>query len=372
MINYYQPFLLPFLRAQTYRLPEGISRTYFVSFEDALWVLLRTRNIPKNSVILIPNFYCMDVVRNIKAHGYRIEYYPLDDHFQITEKELQRYVTAHRPRLLIIFHACGITSSAKDAIGRILAGDRKLIVVEDAVHRFINPHTVSLASARHYCIDSLRKVSPLPGSFLYRRSDSPPIKPDPMRREWSYVLLSLAYYALFFACNTLGTMIANPSLIVYAHTTILRKHDDLIGDSIGGYAGNPIFSRIHRHSNFESVEQMKEAQVSRYEALLAPLISRYSLWYTIRIPQNSRKHLHAFPIGLKHPQLSPVMDAIQSALIGLGIPVWFKFPDSPWSNKRGALFLPLGFHMRQTDILRVIAALEKVSRQLPTHSLPRY
>lgn len=371
MINYYQPFLLPFLRTQTYRLPEGVSRTYFVSFEDALWVLLRTLQIPKDSTVLLPDFYCIDVIENIKAHGLHVEYYPLDDHFQITEKELQPHITKHRPHLLIIFHACGITSAVTEKLDRILQKNRDLIVIEDAVQRLINPEKVAILSPRHYVIDSLRKVSPLPGSFLYRRKESPFITPDRTYKEWQYVFLSGIYYALFSVCNVLGTVLSNPSLVIYAHETILAAHDNLIGDSQGGYAGNPIFPHIHKRFDFEKVANRKEAQVTRYDNQLRLLTSRFPTWYGIRIPTRSRGSVHAYPVGIKHPQRVLVMKYIQSRLLSQGIPVWFKFTDSPWSGKRGVLFLPMGFHINAADITRISAALEEISRWLPVHSPPR-
>jgi len=371
MINYYQPFLLPFLRSQTYRLPEGISRTYFVSFEDALWVLLRTLQIPKDSTVLLPDFYCIDVVDNIKAHGFHVEYYPLDDHFQITEKELEQHITKRKPRVLIVFHACGITSAVTRDLDRIFQKNRDLIVIEDAVQRLTNPEKVALLSPRHYVIDSLRKVSPLPGSFLYRSNESPLVIPDRIYREWRYVFLSGIYYALFSVCSALGTMLSNPSLIIYAHETILATHDNLIGDSMGGYAGNRIFPRIHKYFDFKKVADRKKVQITLYEKRFRLLASRFPMWYHVRIPAHSRGNVHAYPIGIRHPQRTLVMKYIQSKLLRQGIPAWFKFTDSPWSGKRGVLFLPLGFHIKAADITRVTDTLEEISRRLPVHSPPR-
>ncbi len=368
MINYYQPFLLPFLRRQTYRLPKGIMHTYFVSFEDALWVLLRSNDVPKNSVILVPDFYCIDVVDNIKAHGYRVEFYALDDHFQTTERSLQGAIQTYRPRVLIIFHACGILSTLSGHIDSLLRTNPDLVVIEDAVQRLLHPEKLTVRTLRHYVIDSLRKVSPLPGSFLYRHHDSPAVIPDPAYKEWRYMLVSSAFYVWFRILNSLGTLLHNSRLIIYAHESVLRTHDDLIGDSYGGYAGSALFKRIHRHVDFDKIEKIKEQQAILYDTLLHGLISRYPMWYRISIPKNDLGKLHVYPIGLDHPRLLLMMKYIQSKLHTNGIPLWFKFTDAPWSEKHGVLFLPLGLHIHRKDITRIMEILNAICAALPAAS----
>lgn len=81
--NYYQPWLFPFLSLRKRYVPDGITRYTYHSFEDGLWDLLQHRGVARGAVILVPDFYCMDVISNIQNHGYTVVMYPLNKQFQI-------------------------------------------------------------------------------------------------------------------------------------------------------------------------------------------------------------------------------------------------------------------------------------------------
>jgi len=360
MINYYQPFLLPFLGTTPYRVPKDIRRTYFLSFEDGLWVLLNNRHIPKGSVILIPDFYCMDVVENIRAHGYTPIFYPLDDHFRIPPKKLDSYIHRYTPGVTIIFHACGLTHMSGTSIAPLFSRYPDMLVIEDSVHRLVNPENVQLIHPNHYVIDSLRKVSTLPGSFLYRKSDAPPIEPDRNYREWGYMLSVTLRYLLFRIFFTWAVTIRNPSLIRYAHEHILRAHDDVVGDSAGGYRGFFAVPFIHRYFNFTKIMKLKKKQADLYTHHLKQLTVKHPAWYAIDIPEHMKQDLHVFPLGRRGDHLQKEFMRIQTHLHKLGIISWFKFPDCPWSRKRGVLFLPLGFHITPRDIRFITKTLENI------------
>lgn len=365
MINYYQPFLLPFLGPRSYRMPENVHRTYFLSFEDSLWVLLKQRHIPKRAIILIPDFYCMDVVDNIRAHGYSPVFYPLDSQLRITPQKLNSLIKKHAPGVTIIFHACGITRISDLTIAGLCTGYPDMLVIEDAVHKLIHPETVTLTHPNHYLIDSLRKVSPLPGSFLYQTSGSKPITPDVTYKEWWYSLSVHVYFRLFRAIFVLGNIFHNTYLIRYAHEKTLRAHDDIVGDSDGGYTGMTLVPHIHAYFNFEKIQKQKYAQTRFYEMYLEKVITDSPLWYRIRITEEQKENLHVFPIGIKSPNTRVMFKRIETYLHQRGIVVWFKFPDSAWSNERGILFLPLGFHITNRDIDHIMATLRIMPMPVP-------
>lgn len=360
MINYYQPFLLPFLHMKPYRVPEGVKRTYFLSFEDGLWVLLKNRCVPKGSVILIPDFYCMDVVNNIRAHGYSPVLYPLDDHFRITPKKLDSYIKIHTPCVTIIFHACGLTHISEATISKLFSKYKDMLVIEDSVHRLVHPELVTLVHPNHYIMDSLRKVSTLPGSFLYRKSDAPPIVSDKHFNEWRYLLAVVYKYILFRMLLVWGTIFRSPAIIRHSHERMLLSHDNIVGDSIGGYSGFFGVPHIHRYFNFAKIQKLKYAQATLYTKLIKHLVRKQPAWYSIDIPDHMKKDLHVFPVGRKGTNLRKEYQRIQKHLHKHGIISWFKFPDSPWSTKHGVLFLPLGFHITNRDVHFIMKTLEKI------------
>lgn len=358
MINYYQPFLLPFLTYKPYRRIHGMRRSYFLSFEDGLWVLLKKRKIPKGSCILIPDFYCVDVVDNIRSHGYMPIAYPLDDQFTISDHNLERHIRTHKPKVLIIFHACGITRISRKRIEKFCASYPDILFVEDAVHMLVNPQNMLLTHSNHYLMDSLRKVSPLPGSFLYQNTASPHIHPDTIRREWKYALSVHVTFIFFRAVFILGTLLHNAQIIRYAHEKTLKIHDDIVGDSDGGYMGSAMIPHIHTFINFGKIQHLKYTQTTLYEKYMAGLLKKSPLWYRFRIPEKQKKDLHVYPIGLKKGNMSDIFSRIESYLHSQGVIVWFKFPESEWSKTRGVLFLPLGFHIKPKHIVYIMNILK--------------
>ena len=167
MLTYYQPFLFPFLHAKKYVLPKNVYRKFYISFEDGLWNLLKSQQIEHGSTIFIPDFYCMDVVQNIQLHGYTPVLYTLDDHFQISKKNSDYLRRIQKPTVLILFHACGIQNKRLTDPVYIQSVAQNSLVIEDAVQRLVNPENIQLHHANHVIIDSLRKTSPLHGSFIY-------------------------------------------------------------------------------------------------------------------------------------------------------------------------------------------------------------
>src|SRR3989344_8457166 len=167
MINYYQPWLYPFLKFSKTSISPRVKRFFYHSFEDALWDLLKNKKIPRGSLFLIPDFYCGDVLENIRLHGYKFIHYPLDKNFQIKVSKFSKILKKHPPDAVVIFHACGITSRLLSDLSWIKVLDKKTLLIEDSVHRVINPSKLKLVSDSHFIIDSLRKISPLYGSSMY-------------------------------------------------------------------------------------------------------------------------------------------------------------------------------------------------------------
>lgn len=361
MLTYYQPFLLPFLRLKPYALAAGIQRRYFLSFEDALWTLLTRKRVPKGSAVLIPSFWCMDVVDNIRNHGYSPVFYPLDDHFEIPVKRLQSIIRKHRPRVIILFHACGIPSTVfrNEAFVRSIAAGA--IVIEDCVQQLVNPTEVIIRHPNHFVIDSLRKVSPLSGSFIYGDASSPTIAPRRLPGELWYVMGTVGLYLLFRGVFMLAVIAGRARLVSYTHLRILKAHDNLVGDSKFGYRGWFIDGFLHRFLAVDRIRQRKQEQCALYRKLLAPLCRHRSPWYQIHIKETDGKLLHVYPLGLHHNGNTRILRDIEKNLLQNGAPVWFKFTDAPWCRHRAVLFLPLGFHVSNHDIHKICNLLAKIS-----------
>ena len=312
------------------------------------------------SVILIPDFYCMDVVINIKNHGFNPVYYPMDDNFQVELPILNAHISAYTPAAIILFDACGIPCLRMSEMKKLTRNNPNIIFIQDAVHRLIEPNKVRLVAHNHYLIDSLRKVSPLPGSNIYWKTGSQTISPDTNRNEWCYRLSVHVWYVFFRVLLTTATLMRIPRLILYAHEKTLKSHDDIVGDSTGGYAGNPLTPHILTHSHFAKVQKHKRHQVELYEKLLRNVCQNNFQWFPVTIPDKAKQELHVYPLGFRHNGDMEQLKKIENLLHRQHILVWFKFPEAPWSDKRSVLFLPLGFHIRNKDIFFIAQTLKEI------------
>ena len=358
MINYYQPWLLPFLGLDRHETAPHIRRYYYFSFEDGLWDFLEKERekgtIPLGSVILIPDFYCVDVINNITHHGYVCELYPLDSNFQISEKELVQKVKNTKARMLFIFHVCGITSTVlSESLCRKLP--EEVLIIEDAVNRLVNPSSIRLFDDRHIVMDSLRKVTPLPGSFMY---GPPSLLNEPQTNRWFtwYTLVATMYFIVFRLVFSLAILLYIPALVVWAHSVLLQLYDDLIGDSVQGHRGLPFIPFVFDHINFTKVTRMKTNQVRAYEEALIPFIQRHKdVLYKVTIDEEDYGKLRVYPLGLRRSPDEKLIEYLheQDCL------VWFGFPDAPWSQDHSVLQLPLGFHITQKDITHIVDSLEQ-------------
>lgn len=357
MINYYQPSLEPFLGRKKNVIPKGIRRYYYLSFEDAFWHLLAKKHIPKRSLFLFPNFYCMDVLKNVRRHGYSYALYPVDASFQTDEITLLKAIKKTSPSVVVIFHACGITNALMKKKKWMNSLPKKTLVIEDCVHRLVNPSEIKIVIKNHFIIDSLRKVSPLPGSFLYGKEADVDFNP-PRRKTTIYSLSSRFFYTLFRRILELGFKVKSRRLVSYAHTMILKMHDDIIGNNFSAHPGLSKNETKHSFIDFEKIKKLKKEQVQSYEYNFYPVMSNNKIFKRVQISESDYSSLHVYPLEF----LCKSKKKLISYLHNNNIVVWDKFPDSPWSKKQSVLFFPLGFHMNEKNIRYIAHKLEDYTK----------
>lgn len=157
MINYYQPWYFSFFTSRRHAPPRGIVRYYYHSFEDGLWDILAHR-FPNGALFLIPDFYCMDVLENIVSHGSRYILYPLDAEFQINEQIFASRVQKYQPDVIVVFHACGITSKLMEQKKWKELLKPGALLLEDCVQRLVDPSCVRLVAPNHLIMEDRKSV----------------------------------------------------------------------------------------------------------------------------------------------------------------------------------------------------------------------
>lgn len=349
MISYYPLLLLPHLtrKKSVYRGP--LRELFFQSWEDALWYLIDC-GIIKRGNILIPDFYCLDVVGNMRSHGLTPLFYPLDSNLQPMRDEFAALLKSCTPSCVIIFHAAGITSDLAWNSKWREALSPNTRVIHDFVHRLERPGVSGPHQSGDIVIDSLRKNLPLPGSHLYL-PESVGYIPAPSVADPHYIISARIRYGGYRLCLTLGHFLKSGYLIRLGHKNILAGHDRVIGDSRHGCTGPKAAHILSQYVAWDRIADVKRRQEKKYRYLLAPFIEGSSM---LTIPPSSPEDiLHALPVvvqGLHGQRLITKLEKLN---------VWTKFPDSPWSRNRKVIFLPLGLHITTDDQIRIVEIIRR-------------
>lgn len=330
----------------------GIKRLFYLSWEDALWDLI-DHVFAGKAIILVPDFFCDDVVNNMKSHGNTVHFYPVGKNLQTQPAIFAKYLHQYTPDIVIIFHAVGITNtlisnynSWKDAL------QRHTVILEDCVHRIIRPNQISLLCKRHVLIDSLRKVVPLQGSFIYGSSRVLTYDPPRISVGLRYRLMVIFYFLLYQVA-----LLAQQNAL--AEWAMIRGYT-IIGDHTVGVSGDTIFKTLFRHIHIQRIREIKKIQTELYITKLHTDIKNSSRFFSIPFSDADKEELRGFPIGIHRGYRSRFINLLRKS----DFITRLELAGSPWSQKYGIIYLPLGPHVSRQEQNNVINVIAKTMHQL--------
>jgi hypothetical protein len=219
------------------------------------------------------------------------------------------------------------------------------------VQQLLDPSTVKPMNENHFLMDSLRKVSPFYGSFLYGTKKGMQFRQTNKRWSW-YTIQTTLLYILFRGVLQAAHIFKKPSFAIFAHEILLKKHDTIVGDG-EAHQGMPMIAWMTQWLNRENLERVKREQVKWYDHMLTPVFKKSSPFYRIKMKRNDYGKLHVYPIGMKKKTNKELLQYLKEK----DIVVFPKFTDSEWAKKRDVLFFPLGFHMDKNKIKQIAKAL---------------
>ncbi len=333
---------------QEFNLLPSVSRYFYASWEDGLWDLLLNLKIKPESTALVPEFFCQNVVTNMEAHGLKIIWYPCDRFFRTDPNQLLELITAHSPAVLVILHAVGITNPLWSQTNDWLPSlPKSSLLIEDSVHRVVDPAKITLLHPRHVVMDSLRKVSPLVGSNLYI-SDQIKIIPTAWQQTWQYQLQVYGWYLIFqmfLSLQTINISLRWQNFCNQRAELVMLRSYDVIGDSKLSGAGWPIFDWLSKKIDHTKIAQTKVDQVKYYLEHLASAWRSQSI-YQIPIHTSDFGRLRGYPIGIESLNASKVISSLREK----GLLLRLELDPSPWSKKQKVIYLPLGPHLSADQI----------------------
>lgn len=321
-----QPILsLKYFRIRKNKLSKGTKRLFYLSWEDALWDILLKKNAPKNSHILVPDFYCADVEKNIKLHGYRVATYKILKNLDADQFDFEKKIKRFNPAVVVVFHPAGINSNLFDNTAWLKKVTGKSILIEDAVHKIINPSKIKIIKKNHYIIDSLRKVVPVQGSNLYGRTSDIDFSAPIFLQSFFYKTKVNFLWFLMEIAWSLKLFSLGEKLMIAGY--------DLIGDSRKSASGSILADFFAKRVDGEKLFKIKKHQAKTYQAKL-----REVLPYELKISDVNRGELRGYPVILPIKTATKLVKVLRNE----SLLVRFELEGSKWTKKQKIIYLPLG------------------------------
>ncbi|WKZ30064.1 MAG: hypothetical protein QY314_04665 [Candidatus Dojkabacteria bacterium] len=346
--------LFAYLGTKRTPLPKNIAREFYLSWEDALWDLLKAKRIPKGSKVLVPSFHCLDVMNNIAAHGYPCETYEVDRNFATTPQLVLEAQQKHNAKVIVVFHTLGIKNSLFQDTSWINQLPKDVIIIEDAVHRVIEPSRLTILGQNHFILDSLRKVTPLQGSFIYGLPEALDYKKTPTQKAFWYQLKGVYYFVKFQCMLSIAAILQSPKIVKKAEK-VLTVHDDHIGDNEISGRNFGIFSFFQRFLDFKKIRKIKHYQATHYENRLFPMLEQSKSFFRITVSEEDKSELRGYPIGLE----GEFADEVLAFLRENDVLLTFHLKDCEWCQNKKVIFLPMGPHINMQQVEYVCSVIEK-------------
>jgi hypothetical protein len=333
-------------------LPNDTYQSFFLSWEDALWHVLRIYKVPRGTRIAVPEFFCGHVIEHLVDHGLEVSYYPVDSFLQTDERTFIHYLQNVQPTIVVVFHPVGIGNHLMDHSTHWLKYlPEDCILIEDCVHRLVAGDAIKFASKRHFLIDSLRKVVPIQGSRLYSPVPLPKIAtyggivtlPHRLLVTIWWMIMQINLIGAYFTTHESLRNIFN----LWAERAMIRGYN-IIGSARLPSPGMRVMELLAQKIPIRRIKHIKEKQAQLYVKNLQMILQNTHFWLP-SMDESDYKNLRGFPLIID----LEIADRFLTYLRSHGILVRFELNDSLWSKRQKIVYLPMGLHVSSKDVERI-------------------
>lgn len=348
-----QPPMIPVYFSRKNKFLSHAFSQFYLSWEDALWHLLRIYSVEPGSTILVPEFFCDNVEDHMREHGLVIATYPVDKYLHIGTQSFIAKLKETKPAIVVVFHPVGIANSLmSDSAMWIEYLSVDIIIIEDCVHKIIDHTKISFLSDRHFLIDSLRKVVPIQGSHIYSPVELPRIPNWQSILTLPYRLSVTAYWAIMQTYLLLAHSSKSEALRhkynLKAERAMIQGYE-VIGSRKMTSPGMRIMERLSRTVNIEGIKASKKWQAKMYLEGLKTLLKSELFWLP-KVQSSDYDQLRGFPLIID----IKIADKFLMHIREYGVLVRFELDDSKWSKKQKIVYLPMGIHLNRQDINEIL------------------
>jgi len=328
-------------------------KSFYLSWEDALWHVLKVYNFKKGSVVMVPQFYCGNVVEHMVEHGLKVVTYPVDKYLVTKNKIFRQILLKTKPSIVIVFHPVGIQNMLiKNHKQWASALPAKTVLIEDCVHQIIDPKSIRFINKRHLFIDSLRKVVPVQGSFVYSRQKLPDISgwqnfitlPYRVGVFVLWIIMQINLIQAHFSKSKNLEKLFNK----LAEISMLTGYK-LIGSNRLASPGIFFMKKISEKINITLIKKSKILQAKIYKTKIKHLLKTGKFWLP-KISKSDYSNLRGFPLIIDISMAYKFLNYMRAS----GVFLRFELNDSAWSAGQKIVYLPMGLHVSSADVSLII------------------
>lgn len=351
MVSQQPIFCFKYFQFKKNKLPKGISSLFYLSWEDALWDILKYKNIKKGSIIFIPEFYCGDVEKNIKEHEYKIRYYKILKDLSADKKSFVNGVKKYHPSVVVVFHPVGIKSNLFKSPDWLIKNIRNALLIEDSVHRIIDPNKIEIFNDNHFIIDSLRKVVPIQGARVYGSTNGINFSEPHLFQSLFY---SLRVHWLWFTMTLFWTISNYCPIKIFSSffarnaENVMLSGYDIIGDAKLSAKGGGVGRIMSQHINVSKIKKRKLVQADIYEKKLNDIFFKKT-----KLSITDKEYLKGYPFILPIDKAGKILNSLRKN----NLLTRFELDDSLLSKKQKVIYLPMHIYMsekQQKEVIEVV------------------
>jgi hypothetical protein len=293
----------------------------------------------------------------MKDHGLNPVFYSIDQQLKTNEIDLVKSIKVHQPKIILVFHPVGINNDLLDKNKKwIKILSEETILIEDCVHKILEPDQIRFLKSNHYLLDSLRKVVPIQGSWVYSQNKIKSISFFQYVKTLIYRVKVFYWWVLlqFYLCRVFFSKSneVKSRINQKAEWSMLRGYD-VIGNHRCGSSGIFLMKFLYKFLNLKKIKDCKIRQVEYYLKFFNKL-NREELF----IPKFRKKdfrELRGFPLIIQIDKADSLLEYLRKNKFLLR----FELNDCLWSQKQKIIYLPLGIYLSQDDLERVVKVFEK-------------
>jgi hypothetical protein len=318
--------------------------SFYLSFEDALWEVIKQHRF-ENKKVLLPSFFCADVSSRIAERGFDLYYYSLDEDLRFNHEDFLNQIKNSAFAFVVIYYPMGMKDSVPSIEWFRELLTEKTLLIEDYADTLLAENEIKIIDSNHIAIDSVRKLLPIQGARIWQSKLPSEINTFNIYRLRALILWNLCRF-IGFIFNILKF-----NWIDNIRWHIFSMHSDLIGSSSSASRGFKFDRMILDYICVDKYKSLR-CQVIQFYIDSFSLFEFHNPWGMVKVAKSDISNTRFIVFRGPKGSLSKLSEQLEQH----GISNDTHFDDSPLGLKFDFLLLPTSFNINK-DITDKIAQI---------------